>query len=47
MCIQTHNPSKSIISFRSGNIIHELELEQIHPQGKSTNLGNIYKFDLT
>jgi hypothetical protein len=47
MCIQTHNPSKSITSSRSGDIIHELELKQIHLQNKSTNLGNIYKFDST
>jgi hypothetical protein len=42
-----HNPSRSITISKSRNIIHELELEQIHPQGKSTCLGNIYKLNST
>jgi hypothetical protein len=41
------NPSRSITIFKSGNIIYELESEQIHLQGKSTCSSNICKFNST
>jgi hypothetical protein len=42
-----HNPSRSIAISRNGNIIRELKLKKIHPQGKSTCLGDICKLNLT